>query len=93
MYFYLIMKDGEVSGYLETDSPYISEYAVEISREEYEKYTQATSNSNSESKDISETLDYLPTAPFDTKLKVMIDRQEFLEDCIAEMAMQVYSNV
>lgn len=33
----------------------------------------------------------LQPAPMESQLKAVSDRQEFLEDCIAEMAMQVYS--
>lgn len=79
MYFYLYYdKSGKVTGWLQTDRKQIDTVGVEVTEEEFIK-----------SGGIVEPPKPVQV-PFEIQLKAVSDRQEFLEDCIAEMAQIVY---
>lgn len=87
MKYYLFKEDDRVVGFLETESSNAPYGAEEVSKEEFEKYSVASEPTN--------PVDYLKDVeiPLATKLEAITERQEFLEDCIAEMAAKVYSDV
>lgn len=90
MYFYLFKMNDEVVGGLQSDSVSDSTSLTPVSEEEYAKYFNVNPEVSSET---VETPVLLPEVPIETKLEAITERQEFLEDCIAEMAAKVYSDV
>lgn len=67
-------------GWLVSDENYRNSSATEVTKEEFISLG-------------GNIYDYVPTkkVPIETKLQVVTDRQDFLEDCIAEMAQIIYS--
>ena len=84
MFFKTVNAEGEVTSLYEGDSP--GSLAQPVSREEY-----ISLGGVPKSKCLSE-MDILvaTNALNDAKIQALTDRNEFLEDCIAEMAMFVY---
>lgn len=79
MYFYIWFDDSGIPYRLlqsQQEEPLYEKY--EVDKKTYEKYDSTLEKHEDPS--ITEI-----------KIAALLSRQEFLEDCIAEMAMQVYS--
>lgn len=85
MYYYKIETEYNKSLAAGTDPIEADDY-VEISEEEYNKLMQS-SFFNDGSKNTDTTIQ----SPLESQVKAVISRQDFIEDCIAEIASQVYS--
>ena len=78
---YILTKDGDYVNTIVADEEFIKQYAKDMGYE-YEMRPDPEPDPTPSG----------PTeAPLTEKLSAMEERQEFLEDCIAEMALQVYS--
>lgn len=77
MYFYIEQSPEGVEIYIMSPEPLTGENFVEITKEEY--YDKMGIKEEVPKKEVS------------PEIKALSDRQDFLEDCVAEMAQIVYS--
>ena len=90
MYYYLFYKDGVVVGYNCSKTPLNNPSYKEVTEEEYLKHVGSILFIPATSEERIETLES-DNALLKQQLKAASDQNDFLEDCIAEMAGIVYA--
>lgn len=90
MYYYLFYKDGVVVGYNYAKTPLNNPSYKEVTEEEYLEYAGSIPVIPDTPEERIGTLES-DNALLKQQLKAASDQNEFLEDCIAEMAEIVYA--
>lgn len=90
MYYYLFYKDGVAVGYNCSKIPLNNPSYKEVTEEEYLKYVGSILFIAATSEERIGTLES-DNALLKQQLKAASDQNDFLEDCIAEMAGIVYA--
>ncbi len=94
-YYVWKAESGEPIGWHETKHPYHNPTAIEVTKEEYIKL--GGSPKKEENQDpVTKEEEKIQTLEKENKLlkaqiQAQSDRADFIEDCIAEMAIQVYN--
>lgn len=83
-YYIWKQKDGKVVGWLQSISTNVGPTAIEVTKEEFVECGGHIDNYSGDTENIAKE------AYVDAKISAIASRQDFLEDCIAEMAMKVY---
>lgn len=90
MYYYLFYKDGVVVGYNCSKTPLNNPSYKEVTEEEYWQHAGSRPSFPATPEERIETLESDNTL-LKQQLKAASDQNDFLEDCIAEMAGIVYA--
>lgn len=90
MYYYLFYKDGVVVGYNCSKTPLNNPSYKEVTEEEYWQYAGSRPSFPATPGERIGTLES-DNALLKQQLKAASDQNDFLEDCIAEMAEIVYA--
>lgn len=90
MYYYLFYKDGVVVGYNCSKTPLNNPSYKEVTEEEYWQYAGSRPSFPATPEERIGTLES-DNNLLKQQLKAASDQNEFLEDCIAEMAGIVYA--
>ena len=90
MYYYLFYKDGIVVGYNCSKTPLNNPSYKEVTEEEYWQYAGSRPSFPATPEERIETLE-AENDLLKQQVKAASDQNDFLEDCIAEMAGIVYA--
>lgn len=93
VYYYVwLNKDQKPISWLATDTPKRGGLGISVTREEFIAYggnPDSIVYANPQARDIQSLVE--ENKLLKAQITAMIDRNQFIEDCIAEMAMEVYS--
>lgn len=90
MPYYVFREDGKITGFSNSEFSTMSPFAEEVSEEEFLQLGGTISSTPSDyQKEAIKTLESENTL-LKTQLQATSDRSDFIEDCIAEMAAEVY---